>query len=167
MKSPTTWTARAAGRPDGERRAADAVELAHVRAEARPQLLVAALADQVQVELAERRQEAVGVVERDRAEVGVVDLERVVQRQLGPVDEALEHAAGVDLLERDRSRPSTTARTAAAAGRRARIDHAVGVRMGAEDRVRVVVLAADEALEIWGGGDGHRLRLPFPASGLA
>jgi hypothetical protein len=39
--------------------------------------------------------------------------------------------------------------------------------MGSEDRVRVVVLAADEALEIWGGGDGHRLRLPFPASGPA
>ena len=55
-------------RPDRERRAGhragEAVVRARVRAEDRPQLLVAALADQVQVDLAERRQEAVRVVGR-------------------------------------------------------------------------------------------------------
>ena len=49
-----------ARRPDGERRAGDAVELAHVRAELGVELLVAALAGQVQVELAERRRNAYG-----------------------------------------------------------------------------------------------------------
>ena len=66
LKSPTTDTDRARRRPDGERGARDALELAHVRAEALPELLVAALADEVQVELADRRQEAVRVVERER-----------------------------------------------------------------------------------------------------
>ncbi len=54
------------GRPHRERRPGDAVDLAQVRAEALPQALVAALADQVQVELADGRQERVGVGARGR-----------------------------------------------------------------------------------------------------
>ena len=69
-------------RPDRERRAGDhaarCVVAAHVRAEHLPQLLVPALADQVQVELAERRQEAVRVVDDVRVAVVVGDLEPVV-----------------------------------------------------------------------------------------
>ena len=45
--------------------AGDAVDLAHVRAELLVELLVAALAGQVQVELAERRQERVRVAQRE------------------------------------------------------------------------------------------------------
>ena len=66
--------------PDGERGAAHAVELAHVRAEPLPQLLVAALADQVQVELADRGQEAVRVLGGDLV-AAVVDLVAVGERQ--------------------------------------------------------------------------------------
>ena len=61
--------------PDGERRTGDgagrAVVPADVGAEHGPQLLVPALADQVQVHLAERRQVAVRVVQLDRGSVGV------------------------------------------------------------------------------------------------
>ena len=82
-------------RPDGERDAGHAVDLAHVRAELRVELLVAALAGEVEVELAERRQERVRVAQRERAAVGVGDLELVAQRQLRARDRALEHAAGM------------------------------------------------------------------------
>ena len=88
-----------------------------MRAEPLPQLLVAALADEVQVELADRRQEAVRVVDRDRAGVAVVDLELVGERQLGAVDDALEDAAGVHGLELDRVTVGSIALTADAAGR--------------------------------------------------
>ena len=54
-------TERAAGAQTANAVAGDAVDLAQVRAEALVELLVAALAGQVQVELAERRQERVGV----------------------------------------------------------------------------------------------------------
>src|SRR3712207_9065671 len=53
-------------RPHRERRAGHALDLADVRAELRVQLLVAAFADQVEVDLAERRREAVRVLHRDR-----------------------------------------------------------------------------------------------------
>ena len=71
-----------------------------MRAEALPQLLVAALADEVEVQLADRRQEAVGVLGRDRP-VAVVDVVAVGERQLDAREPALEHAAGVDLLHLD------------------------------------------------------------------
>ena len=74
LKSPTTLTARADGA-----QTANAVPygspstLADVGAEPLVELLVAALADQVQVELAERRQERVGVLDRELAVGAVVD----------------------------------------------------------------------------------------------
>ena len=49
-------------RPDGEGRAGGLADLADVRAEHAPQFLVPALADQVQVELAQRRQVTVRIV---------------------------------------------------------------------------------------------------------
>src|SRR5207245_9338258 len=55
------------GRPHRERRAVDALVLAHVRAEVVPELLVATLADEVEVELTERWPEAVRVLEHERA----------------------------------------------------------------------------------------------------
>ena len=58
-------------RPDRERDARDAVELADVRAELVVELLVPALAGEPEVELAERRQERVRVVERERVAVRV------------------------------------------------------------------------------------------------
>jgi hypothetical protein len=49
-------------RPDGERRARRAVDGAHLRAERLPEPSVRPLTDEVHVELAQRRQEAIGVV---------------------------------------------------------------------------------------------------------
>ena len=83
-------------RPHRERRALHALVLEGVGAEARVELLVATLADQVQVELAERRQERVRVVDRELAARAVVDLELVAQRQLGARELALEDPGGVD-----------------------------------------------------------------------
>ena len=64
--------------------------------------------------------------------VAVVDLELVAQRQLGALDHALEHAAGVHLLERHRQAPPA-GRTVDRGGRRTEHahDHAVVVGMGA------------------------------------
>ena len=121
LKSPTTDTARADGAQTLNAVPADAVDLAHVRAEPRPQLLVAALADQVQVELADRRQEAVRVVDRDRPGLAVVDLELVGERQLGALDDALEHAAGMHALELDRITALGDGPDGRRAGRNARI----------------------------------------------
>ena len=66
LKSPTTLTERAFGAQTANAVPADAVDLAHVRAELLVQPLVQALGGEVDVELAERRQEAVRIVELDR-----------------------------------------------------------------------------------------------------
>ena len=68
-------------RPDGERRARDAFDLAHVRAELLVQLLELPLAEQLQIEIAKRRQKRIRVAQREGA-VGVLDLELVLERQL-------------------------------------------------------------------------------------
>ena len=117
-----------------------------VGAEPLVELLVAPLADQVQVELAERRQERVRVVDRELAGVAVVDLELVAQRQLGALDHALEHTGGVDLrASRRGSLPSirTLTPTVWRRAERAHNDAAV-LRVRSEHGVRVRVLAADE-----------------------
>ena len=76
-----------AGRPDRERRARDVpgrrAVVVDPRPEHGPEQLVATLVDQVQVHLAEGRQEAVRVVDGDRA-LPVVDLDPVV-RHVAPV----------------------------------------------------------------------------------
>ena len=126
-----------------------------MRAQPVPQLLVAALADQVQVELADGRQEAVRVVDRDGAGLAVVDLEPVGERQLRPLHHTLEDAAGVDELEVGRlavGQQCADGRRAGAVG--AHDDPAVG-GMGSEDAVRLAVFAMDEALEVLRGGEGH------------
>ena len=129
----------------------DAVDLAHVRAEALPQLLVAALADQVQVELADRRQEAVRVLDRDRARLAVVDLELVGERQLRLREAALEDAAGVDLLERDGLALRRDDGDGGGGGAPCADDHAVAVGVRAEEGVRLRVLAGVQAI-----GIGHQ-----------
>ena len=63
LKSPTTETERAFGAHTANAVPVTPLELANVRAEPLVQLLVAPFADEMQVELAERRQECV----RDRA----------------------------------------------------------------------------------------------------
>ena len=121
--------------------------LAHVRAEAVVHLLVAALRDQVQVELAERRQERVRVVDRERAGGAVVDLEAVVQGQLGAFDDALEDAAGVDRLELDGAAVVKRCRDRGRRGTQRADRDASVLRVGAEHGVGVSVLAAHQRLE--------------------
>jgi hypothetical protein len=88
-------------RPDRERRAPHALVLHHVRAEPGVDLLVAALARQVQVELTDGRREAIGVLdpERPAGVRPVVDLELVDERQLRLRHHALEQPVGVGRLE--------------------------------------------------------------------
>ena len=139
LKSPTTETARAAGAQTANAVPATPSMLAHVRAEALVELLVAALADQVQVELAERRQEAVRVVDRERAGRRRSRPRAGSRAAARALDDALEDAAGVrparaaDVLavRRDDGRPSRPP------GRQ-RADHdAAVVRVRAEAGVRV------------------------------
>ena len=105
-------------RPDGEADALDAVELADVRAEPAVELLVAALAGEVEVELAERGRNAVRVVERERAPARVVDLEPVAERQLGVRARfPSKTPPGWMRSSSTGSPPSGTTRTAVASGR--------------------------------------------------
>ena len=122
--------------------------LAHVRAEPVVELLVAALDDQVLVEFADRGQERVGIVDRELASIAVVDLELVVHGQLGVRELALEHAAGVDLLQLHAG--VAVGQGGDGAGGRAQDahDHATVLGMGAENGVRVGMLAADQGLEL-------------------
>ncbi len=68
-------------RPDGEGGARHAVELADVRAEPLVEVLVPALHREVEVELAEGRQERVRVADGERVPVRILDLELVLERQ--------------------------------------------------------------------------------------
>ncbi len=129
-----------------------------MRAEHPPQLLVTALVDQVDVDLAERREVAVGVVDQVRLAARIDHLEPVVG-DVGDVEDTAPDPAVlvlearppavVDGGDRVRERPQHPQR------------HGAVVHVRAEDRVRVPVLTAHELLEDVpvdgeGGGGGHR-----------
>ena len=133
LKSPTTLTERGVRRPDGERDAGDAVHHAGVRAEPRVQLLVPPLAGEVDVELAERRQERVRVAEDVRV-AGRVARPRARSR------------AAARALDHPLEDPSSSCRSSSTPIGRTRTDSASGGRrgrrhrpppVGAEVRVRV------------------------------
>jgi hypothetical protein len=151
-------------RPDRERGPPDAVDLAHVGAHLRPQLLVAPLAEEVLVEVRQRRREAVRVGRREGVAVREVDLELVVQRQLDPLQLALEHPAGVDA-------PQLDARRLHDHRLRARVqrahDDAAADRMRAEQRMRVVMVARDEPVDLRHGVTSTSSRRAMPATGMA
>ncbi|MCW2609271.1 MAG: hypothetical protein JWM15_517 [Cryptosporangiaceae bacterium] len=143
-------------RPHRERRprhgAAGGVVGAQVGAERRPQLLVPALADQVQVDLAQRGQPAVRVVDHVLEAVVVGDADAVVADRA--LHGALEHAAlvhppqvglGVTRAQHDGRGPGTQ-----------RPDHGPAGRCGMrpQDRVRVVVRARDQPVQL-GARNGH------------
>ena len=112
-------------RPDGEGGALRAVERAHVRAEHAPELLVASFADQVQVELADRRSEAVRIV-RDVVRTVFVrgHAARTCRRspercpsQIPPADVLEGHAGAVGEDGRDAPRRADGARGWSTPGR--------------------------------------------------
>jgi hypothetical protein len=165
----------AAGRPEAAGRAV----LAHVRAEHPPQLLVPALADQVQVHLAERGQVPVGVVGHDlrrrgaavRPGIGdgqpVVGHPRARQRRR-------EHAL-VHVAQRE---PAAVGQDRGNAGghRHERADgDAVRPGVRPEQRVGVVVGAGDDPVDLTGADAGHLVRCashahtpsPCPAPAMA
>src|SRR5450631_2404962 len=139
---------RARGRrPDGERRPVAALVIADVRTEPVVQLLVAALADQVLIELADGGREGVLILDRELRIGAVVDLERVVLRQLHSRHPALEHAPGMDQLQLAVRAPVETDGDRARRRAQRAHDDAVSVGMGAEHGVRLRVLAANERVE--------------------
>ena len=161
------------GRPDRERgpahrRARADAHLAHVRAEARVQLLVAAFADQVQVELAERRSERVRVLERERPGRPVVHRQLVAERKRRAGERRLEYARGMDLLHDDGLAPRGLDRHRLRRGaKRPHHDPIVG-RVRSEDRVRLRVLAAREGVELGLGDRAHSdsSSRSIPATGI-
>ena len=113
-----------------------------VGAQAVPQPLVAALAEQVQVDVAERGPEPVRVVDQPGVAAGVGHVEAVVGRLVAgsftPL--ATNTPAGCSCTIGTRVPSDSTRVTAAASGRQARTDVAVG----AEHPVRVGLRAVDQ-----------------------
>ena len=101
------------------------------------ELLVAALRGEVEVELAEGRQERVRVVELDDGAAGVGHLEPVAERQLRLADRALEEAGRMETLELHRL--AVLGEDAHRLRRRPERAHddLAAVRVGAEEVVRV------------------------------
>jgi hypothetical protein len=92
-------TGRARG-PDGEGGAAHTVDLAEMRAELLVGAMFIALIEQVQVLVAERGQEGIGIVELPDLARVVGDAQLVAERRLALRQEALEEALGCDRFER-------------------------------------------------------------------
>jgi len=120
-----------------------------VRPQLGVELLVAPLAGEVQVHLAERRQEAVRVADGERPVLAVVDLELVGERQLGTLDRALEDARRVNRGERGALSLGRDGGDCAR-GRPERADHgtALAVRMRAEVGVRIGRAAGGQLLGV-------------------
>ena len=144
--------------------------MVHPGAEHLPEVLVAPLVDQVQVDLAQGGQEPVGVVDDDLP-LAVVDRHPVAghvpvrRHHAGPDAAVLVLEPVVDVADAHRDR----------GGQRLQHphrDHPV-VLVGAEDGVRVAVLAAHELVELAavdgvGRGWGHHVPiLATPASGMS
>jgi hypothetical protein len=123
-----------------------------VRAEHRPQLLVPALTDQVEVHLAERRQEAVRIVGRDHDAVGVRDLQLVVGHLRAVQHADPDAAVLVRQIRAFGARPGSD-EYGDPLGHRPQHPHGHAVRAGvrAEHVVRVVVLAVDDSLQLFRG----------------
>ncbi len=126
--------------PDREGGADHSVELADVRAEPLVQLLVAALHGEVEVELAERRQERVRIADGERVAVRVLDLELVLERQPRRGQQRLPEAGRVLQLGLDRCclvMGRLDAHSLRLGPERAHDDAAVLRFVGAENAVRV------------------------------
>ena len=143
------------GGPDRERDPAHPVQREDVRAHAAPQLLVAALAREVQVDLAQRRQERVRVAQVDGEPVVVRDPQAVgvgggsvLQRYLEEPRRGLDTLAD-DLVVDD----DLHARGVGAVGAHDRGDVArAGAVVHAEDVVGVGVALLEDRVALLGGG---------------
>jgi hypothetical protein len=133
------------------------------------ELLVAAFAGQVQVELAQRRRERVRVVQRVARAVGVVDLELVAERQLRARDLALEQAGGVPAVELDPLVAVSTDDDALGRRPEGAHDHAAVGRVCPEEAVWVAQPQRQEGVDVLldgGHWTGSSSRRAMPATGM-
>jgi hypothetical protein len=150
LKSPVTRTPRAFGAQTANDGPGDLADLADVRAEHPPQFLVPALADQVQVELAERGQVAVRVIELpsrpgDPSSARGTGDPVVRHLLVGSVTANTPwcrcvHGKPAAVVEHERHRPGQRAQRPD--------DDAVRSRVRAEHGVRVVVVSGDDPLDL-------------------
>ncbi len=80
------------GGPDGEGHSSRPMVMRRMGAHSLPELLVAAFSGKVEVELAERGRETVGIPQREDGVVRVMDLEQVTKDGRAPGDVHLEEA---------------------------------------------------------------------------
>ena len=139
------------GRPHREGGAGHALMLAHVRAQHPVEVAVPALAQQVEVEVAERRPEPVGVVVDVGGRAVVARLQPVGGRRLGG-DVGGEHPSVGDAPHVDRLAAGQEHTHGGGAGP----EGANGAVVGAEDLVRVGQLASRHTL------DGYSDRVGVP-----
>ena len=134
-----------------------------MRAEALVELFVSTLAEEVEVERPQRRREGVGVAHAKRVAVGVVHVELVGQRQRGTLGHAREQAVRVDAAQLDRGTPLRVHEDRLGVGP-IRADAHPGARgVGAEDVMRIGVVARDQPLDL-GLAQRHRCRPGSPAA---
>jgi len=133
-------------RPNGEAHARDPVDLGRMRAELLVEAAVATLGEEIDVDLAQDRSEAIGVVD-DVA----VDVEPVGVAPAQPLDLALEEPGIVGAGERG-ERLARGRQHANAGG--ARLEGAQALRMDAQDGEGIAVAPLDDGID--GGGVGSR-----------
>src|SRR5262249_44845135 len=127
------------------------------------QLFVAPLRGEVEVELAERRQEAVGVVELDGRAARVADLEPVADRHRRALEQRLEEPGRVLLLGLHRLLALREHAHAFCAGPEGAHDDVAVRRVRAEEVVRVRMVAPRDELHLVADrlvARGHRARPP-------
>ena len=116
-----------------------------MRTEHAAQLPVPPLTQEVQVEVTERRQEAVRVVVRD---VGARRAQPVARGRVVVGERELEETARIDLGHLVVLTVDDDARRSGSRPVHAHHDATARTRMDAEERVRVVVRAGDEPVEV-------------------
>ena len=154
------------GRPDGERGALRPVDRPDVRPERVPEPLVAALGDEVEIELAERRKERVRVAHDDRRAVVVAGLEAIARERAPARQDALEHSRLVHARELDGLALLRQHAQRRRSGPERAHDDAALARMRPEDAVGIGVLARDDALDLVCGRHAPRPLRSGPASSV-
>ena len=114
----------------------------------------------MQVEVAQRGRERVGVVDHERGAFRVADLEPVAERELDALELALEETGRVRLHQLDRVRAlDTHAHALGLRAERAHHDPAV-LRVGPEQAVRVGQPALDELVDSAHASASSSLTIP-------
>ena len=100
------------------------------------------------VEIAQRRHERVWIVNRDRTAVGILNRELIRENRDASIDVRLEQSRGIHPAHCAR-RVARDQQIDARSARAQRADHeAVALEMRAEDRMRIVMLQRQQAIEV-------------------